>query len=204
MTQVVTVRPLRVLALVDEANVVGAARLFNKRVDWEETRKYIASETEGRELVEIVLYAGLPPVNMAEFEEARQGKLRFVHALRTRGFLVVTKDGAPREGGNGGHRHYKANVDTLLAIDAMDLATEIKPDVVVLLAGDGDFAHLALTLRRRGIRVEVAAVDQNLANELKAAANSVIDLRSLFNRFENLRADRINQIGGEDVLDPIS
>ena len=57
-------------------------------------------------------------------------------------------------------------------------------NVVVLVTGDADFAHLALQLRRRGIRVEVAATTQTLGTGLKGAANEVIDLVPLFETFE--------------------
>ena len=98
------------------------------------------------------------------------------------GFLVVAKDGSPGDG-----KHYKANVDVLLAIDAVELSVEMRPEVVVLVTGDADFAHLALQLRRRGIRVEVAATPQTLGTGLKGAANEVIDLVPLFESFELMR-----------------
>ena len=60
----------------------------------------------------------------------------------------------------------------------------MQPDVVVLVTGDADFAYLATKLRRRGIRVEVASVAQNLSALLKAAANAVIDLAPLFRTFD--------------------
>jgi uncharacterized LabA/DUF88 family protein len=41
-----------------------------------------------------------------------------------------------------------------------------------------------LQLRRRGIRVEVASVPQNLGGILKASANEIIDLDPLFDSFE--------------------
>ena len=59
-----------------------------------------------------------------------------------------------------------------------------RPDVVVLVTGDADFAHLALQLRRRGIRVEVASTAQTLGSGLKGAANEVIDLVPLFETFD--------------------
>ena len=61
---------------------------------------------------------------------------------------------------------------------------EMRPDVVVLVTGDADFAHLALQLRRRGIRVEVASTPQTLGSGLKGAANEVVDLAPLFETFE--------------------
>jgi uncharacterized LabA/DUF88 family protein len=75
----------------------------------------------------------------------------------------------------------------MMAIDAIELSVEMRPDVVILVTGDADFSYLALQLRRRGIRVEVAAVAHNLGNALKTAANEVIDLASLFAAFEPMR-----------------
>ena len=72
----------------------------------------------------------------------------------------------------------------MMAIDALDLSVEMQPDVVILVTGDADFAYLATKLRRRGIRVEVASVAQNLSNILKASANAVIDLAPLFRTFD--------------------
>ena len=96
---------------------------------------------------------------------------------------MVTKDGSP-----GDDKHYKANVDVLMAIDAVELSMEMRPEVVVLVTGDADFAHLALKLRRRGIHVEVAASAQTLGTGLKGAANEVIDLGPLFETFELMKA----------------
>ncbi|MBV8901402.1 MAG: NYN domain-containing protein, partial [Verrucomicrobia bacterium] len=93
-----------------------------------------------------------------------------------------------KEGSPGDGRHYKANVDVLMAIDAVELAVEVRPEIVVLVTGDADFAHLALQLRRRGIRVEVAATAQTLGTGLKDAANEVIDLVPLFETFELMTA----------------
>jgi uncharacterized LabA/DUF88 family protein len=75
----------------------------------------------------------------------------------------------------------------MMAIDALELSVEMRPDVVILVTGDADFAYLAIKLRRRGIRVEVASVAQNLGNILKSAANDVIDLAPLFRTFEMMR-----------------
>ena len=84
-------------------------------------------------------------------------------------------------------------MDVLLAIDAVELSTAIAPDVVVLVTGDADFAYLAIKLRRRGIRVEVASVTQNLGNVLRSAANDVIDLAPLFRTFEIMPAREDNR-----------
>ena len=116
---------------------------------------------------------------MPAWQEERDKKNKFVQWLRANGFMVVTKDGSPAEEGR-----YKANVDVMMAIDALELSVEMRPDVVILVTGDADFAYLAVKLRRRGIRVEVASVAQNLGNMLKSTANDVIDLAELFRTFE--------------------
>ncbi|MDR3153144.1 MAG: NYN domain-containing protein [Deltaproteobacteria bacterium] len=199
----------RLLVFVDEANVTRAAsRNFNKSFDWLRFRDYLKNYGETpRELIEMVVYVGIPPD-----PKRKESRLRYVHFLKSQGFLVYTKEGqlkpyaaprpsyrddwAPRNGDGQGRPPYqdygrsaplpefKANVDVIMAIDAMDLALRIRPDVVTLVTGDSDFAHLALTIRREGIKVEVASAPQTLSSELKTCANSVIDLTPLFDTFD--------------------
>jgi uncharacterized LabA/DUF88 family protein len=171
-------RRARVLVLVDESNVGSSVRTAGRGLDWLRLRDFLAGPESGRELIEMVVYAGLPPP-IPLWQEERDKKNKFVHWLRSNGFMVVTKDGAPAEEG-----HYKANVDVVMAIDALELSVEMQPDVVILVTGDADFAYLATKLRRRGIHVEVASVAQNLGNVLRSAANAVIDLAPLFRTFE--------------------
>ena len=72
----------------------------------------------------------------------------------------------------------------MMALDALELSIEMRPDLVILVTGDADFAYLAIKLRRHGIRVEVASVAANLGNILRSAANDVIDLAPLLRTFE--------------------
>jgi uncharacterized LabA/DUF88 family protein len=175
------VRP-RVLVLVDESNVSSSVRTVGRGLDWLKLRDSLAGPNTGRDLIEMVVYAGLPPAIPA-WQEERDKKNKFVQWLRSNGFMVVTKDGAPAEEGR-----YKANVDVMMAIDALELSIEMRPDVVILVTGDADFAFLAIKLRRHGIRVEVASVAANLGNILRSAANAVIDLATLFRTFEMINA----------------
>jgi uncharacterized LabA/DUF88 family protein len=168
----------RVLVLVDESNVGSSVRTVGRGLDWLKLREFLAGPNTGRKLIEMVVYAGLPPA-IPTWQDERDKKNKFVHWLRSNGFMVVTKDGSPAEEG-----HYKANVDVMMAIDAVELSIEMRPDVVILVTGDADFAYLAIKLRRHGIRVEVASVAANLGQTLRSAANEVIDLASLFRTFE--------------------
>lgn len=173
---------IRSLVLVDESNVVSSAWASKRSLDWIRLRDFLCDATLGRTLIEMVVYVGLPPV-MAVWQNEREKKNKFIHWLRSNGFLVVTKDGSPAEEG-----HYKSNVDVMMAIDAVELSVAMQPDVVTLVTGDADFAYLALQLRRRGIRVEVASVSGNLGSGLKSSANAVIDLAPLLATFEPLKA----------------
>src|SRR6266700_2388954 len=171
----------RVLILVDESNVGSSVRTAGRGLDWLRLREFLAGPSTERQLIEMVVYAGLPPP-IPVWQEERDKQNKFMHWLRFNGFMVVTKDGAPAEEGR-----YKANVDVMMAIDALELSVEMRPDVVILVTGDADFAYLAIKLRRRGIRVEVASVAANLGNLLKSAANEVIDLAQLFRTFEMMK-----------------
>jgi uncharacterized LabA/DUF88 family protein len=172
----------KVLVLVDESNVGSSVRTAGRGLDWLKLRDFLAGPNTGRELIEMVVYAGLPPA-IPVWQEERDKKNKFMHWLRSNGFMVVTKDGSPAEEG-----HYKANVDVMMAIDAVELSIEMRPDVVILVTGDADFAYLAIKLRRHGIRVEVASVAANLGQTLRSAANEVIDLAPLFRTFEIMKA----------------
>src|ERR1051325_4150840 len=171
----------RVLVLGDESNIGSSVRTVGRGFYWLKLRDFLAGPGTGRDLIEMVVYAGLPPA-MSIWQEERDKKNKFMQWLRANGFMVVTKDGSPADEGR-----YKANVDVMMAIDALELSVEMQPDVVILVTGDTDFAYLAIKLRRRGIRVEVASVAQNLGNTLKTAANEVIDLAPLFRTFEMIK-----------------
>jgi hypothetical protein len=91
-----------------------------------------------------------------------------------------------------------------MAIDALELSIEMRPDVVILVTGDADFAYLVIKLRRHGIRVEVASVAANLGHTLRSAANDVIDLSGLFRTFEiiNTREPGRTPLGSQAARSP--
>jgi uncharacterized LabA/DUF88 family protein len=173
----------RVLILADSDNTFLSAQSFNRKVDWLQIRDYLADSNEGRELIEMVIYVGLPPAR-ERFIEQRKTKEKFIYWAKSNGFLVVPKEGKAKGD------DFETNIDIVMAMDAIELALEVRPDIVVLVTGDSDFAYLAEKLRRRGIRVEVASVEQSLGNDLKMAANSVVDLIELFDRFEQQKSNK--------------
>src|SRR5881628_4239100 len=86
----------RVLILVDESNVGSSVRTAGRGLDWIKLRDFLAGPATGRDLIEMVVYAGLPPA-IPMWQDERDKKNKFVHWLRSNGFMVVTKDGAPAE-----------------------------------------------------------------------------------------------------------
>ncbi|KYC40403.1 NYN domain-containing protein [Scytonema hofmannii PCC 7110] len=185
----------RVMIIADGDNAFMAAQNFNRKINWHKVRDYLADPKEGRELIEMVIYLGLPPAR-ERFEEQRKSKEKFIYWARSNGFLVVAKEGKAKGD------DYENNVDVVMAIDAIELALEVKPDIVVLVTGDSDFAYLAEKLRRRGIRVEVASVEQSLGSELKNSANSVVDLTEVFDKFDQHDTNQnYHRIGSSNVFD---
>src|SRR5207244_504610 len=92
----------RVLVLVDESNVSSSVRTVGRGLDWLKLRDFLAGQNTARDLIEMVVYAGLPPA-ISTWQDERDRKNKFVHWLRSNGFMVVTKDGAPAEEG-----HYRS------------------------------------------------------------------------------------------------
>lgn len=185
----------RVIVFADADNTHLSAQSFNRKTNWKKICNYLADPKEGRELIEMVLYIGLPP-DRERFIEQRKTKEKFIYWAKNNGFLVVSKEGKSK--GN----EYETNIDVVMAMDAIEMALEVKPDIVVLVTGDSDFVYLAEKLRKRGIRVEVASVEQSLSSELKNYANSVIDLIELFDDFEpQNNSQDYHRIGNNNVFD---
>jgi hypothetical protein len=44
-----------------ESNVVSAVRAMDRKLDWLKLRDHLVNAGRGRELIEMVIYAGLPP-----------------------------------------------------------------------------------------------------------------------------------------------
>ena len=157
----------KTLIFVDEGNLTGICSKLNRSIDWLKLREQLSRD---HDVLEVFIYAGLPP-STAEWTEFRVKRERFLHWLESEAFYVVRKQGRPTT-----QQAYKANVDVMMATEAMELAIEVKPDTVIFVTGDGDFGFVACKLRRRGIRVEVAAFENNLGEDLRIAASGFIDL----------------------------
>src|SRR2546425_9791693 len=112
----------RVLVLVDESNVGSSVRTAGRGLDWLKLRDFLAGPDTGHDLIEMVVYAGLPPA-IPLWQEERGKKNKFIHWLRSNGFMVVTKDGAPAEEG-----HYKGNAYVIIATGSVELSVGMRAE----------------------------------------------------------------------------
>lgn len=82
-----------------------------------------------------------------------------------------------------GFRHVHAGsgknaTDLLLTVDAMELALEAEVEALVLASSDGDFSHLALRLRERGLQI-VGAGEAKAPPHFREACGHFIELGSV-------------------------
>jgi len=151
----------RTVIFNDYANTNAALQQFDLVPDYGDLLDYLS---EGRFLVEAQAYVPIDPRN----PHLRD---RDIETLWKAGWLVNTKVGAIA--GDS----YKCDFDVEITLDLMRTAEIVKPDIIVLVSGDKDFIPVILELRKRGIRVEVAALPGvNAAREVVLKASGFIDL----------------------------
>ncbi|MBG9389903.1 NYN domain-containing protein [Caenimonas aquaedulcis] len=70
----------------------------------------------------------------------------------------------------------KNSTDIALAVDALDLVLAERPDLVVLVSSDSDFAPLVIRLREKGCRVCGIGQEGKTGEETKSVYDAFIDL----------------------------
>ena len=156
----------KVGVFLDVPNLIYAAEQIGVRVHFGKLLDYL---TEGRQLVRATAYAPITDDPQTRFEAQR-----FVLPVNNQGYKIVTKPWKRFSDGS-----MKANFDIELAVDILTMSDRL--DIVVLLSGDGDFRRVCELVESRGVRVEVVAFSQSTAMELRAVADSYIDLGSILN-----------------------
>ncbi|MEO5672666.1 MAG: NYN domain-containing protein, partial [Ramlibacter sp.] len=71
----------------------------------------------------------------------------------------------------------KNSTDIALAVDALDMVIAERPDVVVLVSSDSDFAPLVIRLREKGCRVCGIGQQGKTGEETTAVYDEFTDLR---------------------------
>ena len=101
-------------------------------------------------------------------------------ALEMSGARVIECPSKPRPSTPGGFKH---SDDQRLMIRTLALAMKLRPDYVLLVAADGDFAPMVEVLREEGIRTQIIASPNNtIAAELRRSAVKIIDLDEMLQR----------------------
>lgn len=148
----------RRVLLVDQANLAATARSAHARkVDFGRLLDLAGSGQEIHRAVAFVVDNG-----GAAFDA-------FLDALRRVGYELRVKRPKRFEDGRS-----KADWDMDIAIEAV-IESE-RTSELILATGDGDFASLVRFLKRRGLKVSVAAFPAGLASELESVADRVVRL----------------------------
>lgn len=122
------------------------------------------------EALRLNAYVSFDPERAEADRDYQSSQYRFHSALRDVGFKVIAKE-TKWYTNDAGERMGKANIDMILAVDAL-LQSE-KLDRVVIATGDGDFVQVVNALQNRGCRVEVIGFD-NVSGDLRREADLYI------------------------------
>jgi len=164
-------KPNHIALFIDGADLHATARTLGFDIDY----KRLLMEFGGRgSLLRAFYYTTIS-------EDQEYSSLRpLTDWLSYNGYTVVTK--AVKEFTDAsGRRKVKGNMDVELAVDAMELASQI--DQMVLFSGDGSFRSLVEAVQRRGVRVTVISTISSqppmIADELRRQADVFTDLAEL-------------------------
>jgi len=143
----------RIAILADVQNIYYTTRqAYGRQFDY---RKLWQQISAAGEIISATAYA---------IHRGDTKQLKFQNALKDIGFTVKLKPYIQRSDGSA-----KGDWDVGIAIDAMEIASEV--DTVILLSGDGDFDLLLDRLNKKyGISTEVYGVPSLTANSLIDAA----------------------------------
>ena len=156
----------RVIVFVDCTNVFAAAERAGYVVDVGELLEYLADPNEGRMLVEAFAYLGVDPRYEREADIT-------LDALWSSGYLARHKYGIVA----GGALVCDQCVE--ITLDMVRASCEMSPDVVVLVTTDERLVPAVLTLRAKGIRVELASFTGSVSRVMLQRCSSFIDLGAI-------------------------
>jgi len=148
----------RVGVFIDTANLYHSAKhLYKSKVNF---GNVVKEAVGNRTLIRAIAY-----VIATEGGEEKA----FFDALTKSGIETKSKDLQIFYGGVK-----KADWDLGIAVDAIKLAPKL--DVVIIVAGDGDFVPLVEYLKNMGVQVEVVAFGRSSSSKLREVADSFLDL----------------------------
>jgi uncharacterized LabA/DUF88 family protein len=160
------IRP-KAFFFLDYANINRIATDYNLPLDYGHLRQYLG---KNRELLDAFCYVALDPRNENKYGAD-------LEALQRAGYFLRTKVGTYKKGS------FKGNIDIELALDMVEIARDVRPDVMILGSGDGDYLPVIEKLRRWGIQVEVASFRVSIGMKLQDNANFFWDLDKYYQEY---------------------
>jgi uncharacterized LabA/DUF88 family protein len=155
---------LRLGVFADTANLTDRVNENPTVIDYE---KLLERVVGGRRIVHARAYCPIYTEYGGRLEDQRS-----VSPVWGKGYDIVTK---PVKLFADGTR--KADLDLVLAVDVIRRVDSM--DVMALLSGDGDFVPVVDLVREKGVRVEVYAFVESLAEELRLATDAFYDLHAM-------------------------
>ena len=161
----------RLAVFIDGANLYAAAKALEFEIDYRQLLDWMGDRSR---LVRAFYYTAL-------FEDQDYSPIRpLVDWLDYNGYTIVTKP-VKEFTDQHGRRKVKGNMDIELAIDMMEIASNV--DHIVLFSGDGDFRRLVESVQRKGVCVSVVSTIKTqpamMSDELRRQADHFIDLTVL-------------------------
>jgi uncharacterized LabA/DUF88 family protein len=161
--------PEKIAVIVDGSNLYFHALTLGLRIDFIRFKQFF--EKRGNFLAYMGYYTAIH-----EEGSGRKNIQPFVDMLGHNGYTVVNKPAKEFATDELGRSKIKGNMDVEICVDAIEVAGRV--DHVYLVTGDGDFTYLVRAIQSKATKVTVvSSIRQNmLSNELRKAANHVLDL----------------------------
>jgi uncharacterized LabA/DUF88 family protein len=182
----------RTALFIDGANLYAATRSLGFDIDYRRLLEYFGQKTN---MLRAYYYSAL-----LETEEYSPLK-PLTDWLAYNGYSLVTKP-AKEFTDALGRRRVKGNMDIELAIDMLELASNL--DHAVLFSGDSDFRRLVEAVQRKGVRVSVVSTIKTsppmIADELRRQADQFVELADIAPEFTRRPSESRRQNTRDDDL----
>jgi uncharacterized protein (TIGR00288 family) len=171
----------KVMVFIDSSNIFHALKRIGFKIDYYKLVKELVGD---RTLVRPYYYGSTVPSPRSLAQKTfKVTQEKFHKALRNEGFeiitrpvKVITEDIWVEKG-----------VDIALATDMLVGAHKDLFDTLVLVSGDNDYLPVLLEVRQCGKRVEIAAFENTISQEMKQIADKYIALDSIRDRIQQLK-----------------
>jgi uncharacterized LabA/DUF88 family protein len=150
----------RIALFIDGSNLYNGMKenLENTRINFQEFIRQLVGE---RYLIRAYYYNATLTEDYDS--DLREGQQRFFESLRRIPYVTVRLGKLHR-------RHdgtlVEKGIDVAIAVDSLSLAYENAYDIALLISGDGDYAELVESLKRKGKHVEFAMFKDQAAGVL--------------------------------------